>query len=262
MRHECETEVNHFLIVGDRFSGFTLHESAKSVSQMVKDLRTVITPRSGQMMLRVGHGVSEYDLELLRFEIDRHGLSESVFLDVGVGELAGRRLAHKARESNVLIADLNQDSLSTCSAALRVHNDNEILLDHQTGQHIQGMVAVEASRQMFLAATEKYFLPSGSRESYYFVINSMATKYLSFLFPLPAAIIYKVTSSNTERSESLRFTATIEICQGTTVTSFTEVDFTAFASAKIEAIETRRAAAALQALFADQALSLPLVGAK
>jgi hypothetical protein len=256
-----ECELTQFLIVGDRFAGFTVHAAARSVSQMVKHLQGDPELRSGQTLLRLGHGVSPYDLELLRFEIQRQQLMENVSLDLSHTELAGRRMAHKCRENNVLIADLELKDSSTCAASLRVHNDNEILLDHQTGQHVQGMVAVEASRQMFLASTEKFFLPPESRETYYFVINELSTRFLSFLFPLPATIIYRVKTSDQERPDALRFTASIEIRQGETITSTTDVDFTAFASNKIDAIETKRADAALQDLFTETAVLAPLVNA-
>lgn len=243
--------IKQYLIVGDRFVGFTVHAIVRSVTQMVKHLQSDPELRAEQVLLRFGHGVSSYDLELIQFEIERQGLVGNVHMDAADSELVGRRMAHKCRESNVLVSNLRLDSASTCTASLRVHNDNEMLLDHQTGQHVQGLVTVEAARQMFLAATEKYFLPQDSRETYYFVINAMSTHFTSFLFPLPATLVYKVKTSNAERPDALRYTASIEIRQGETSTSVTEVDFTAFASNKINAIETRRADAALQDLFSD-----------
>src|SRR3546814_8567164 len=87
------------------------------------------------------------------------------------------------------------------------------MLDHLTGQHIQGMVLTEACRQMFLAVTEKYFLQDYRAKKRYFVIDTMTMRYNAFAFPLPAQITYKVLSKNVQKSHKRSFHVDMEVMQ-------------------------------------------------
>jgi hypothetical protein len=56
--------------------------------------------------------------------------------------------------------------------------------DHTTGQHLQGMLLMEAARQMSLAVTEHYFLQHKPGSSSFFVINRFDVEFLRFAFPV------------------------------------------------------------------------------
>ncbi len=73
------------------------------------------------------------------------------------------------------------------SLPLLIDERCELMTDHQTGQHIQGMILVEACRQTFIAVTEEFYMSDKVGQSYY-VINDMNIKFSNFLFPLPAVI--------------------------------------------------------------------------
>ncbi|MFQ9621346.1 MAG: hypothetical protein ACLR17_00915 [Enterobacteriaceae bacterium] len=51
------------------------------------------------------------------------------------------------------------------------------------------MLLVEASRQAFIAVTEEFIYKQEAGR--YYVINSMATTFSSFLFPLPALVHFE-----------------------------------------------------------------------
>lgn len=64
---------------------------------------------------------------------------------------------------------------------------------------MQGMVAVEAARQMFLAVIERYFTARWPQQRYYIVLNSMNTTFSNFLFPVGA--ILRLTLDESDLSE-------------------------------------------------------------
>lgn len=237
------------IVVGDRFYGLAGQQEVRTVSALVMELRTGgFNPGNGRATLVFGQGVSEFDLELLRVEVARAELEDLVDFREPELKLAGRGQVHKRQESNVLIANLGKERDDLYTADLRIHNDNELLLDHQTGQHVQGMVVVEAARQMFLAVSERYFAgPINPGRDYYYVIESMKTEFKSFLFPLPATIEYTPIRTDIENANRMSFSSCIRVTQWGRLASETLVDFVAFESAVVKGFEGRRAAATVAA---------------
>ncbi len=239
-------------VVGDRFAGFAVHERVQALSSFVGGLRAgVYDDIRGPLVLRGGQGIGGYEWDYIRGALRRRGLEERVVLHDRPPVLAERAEAHKHREENVLIADLGRHDDQVFHAALRLHGDNELLLDHQTGQHTQGMVVVEAARQMFLAVTERYYTHRWPERRYYFVINSLATTFENFLFPVDARIRYLIQSAELSDPGRLEFTARVDIEQGGRRSARCEVAFTAFDTAVLEAVEYRRAGRAIDHVLAD-----------
>ncbi|MFF4324385.1 AfsA-related hotdog domain-containing protein [Streptomyces sp. NPDC001568] len=238
--------IQSIVLVGDRFIGFAAQENVFTVSQFIDDLRRGAYATEGEPVLaESAQGVSESDVLLIVEELRHRGL-DRVQIRLQPAALSGAGEVHKHQVANALIADLHQVSDSLFGAGLRVHNDNELLLDHQTGQHVQGMIAVEASRQMFLAVTERFFAAQWPQRKYYFVIEHMNTAFENFLFPLCSTIEYRITESRTQDPSRLSFHAEVGIHQAGRRSSLTHLAFTAFDSDVIEAKEDRRARQAVE----------------
>ncbi|MFC6521849.1 AfsA-related hotdog domain-containing protein [Undibacterium arcticum] len=94
---------------------------------------------------------------------------------------------------------------------LSVDDDCEIMSDHVSGHHLQGMVLIEAARQAFLAVTERFLLPDTGK--YYFAINKFDVTYLKFVFPLPTEIHFELLEADDSRSERLSASAKIAFYQ-------------------------------------------------
>jgi hypothetical protein len=235
------------IVVGVRFKGFSSeHPDVMTISQILEELQTGMHGTEGDTIrLRPGQGLTAADWERLQAVVDRVGVAHRMHLDPFASEPLGTEEVHKRLPSNALIAGLHSTEPGVFRAAMRIHNDNELLLDHQTGQHVQGMVVVEAARQMFLAVTERYYVAPERRGGYYFVINSMKTTFENFLFPLAAEIEYRVTEAAVGDPTRLAFAAEIGVHQGGRRCALTEVSFTAFESELIEGKEHRRASAAV-----------------
>ncbi|MFF6997585.1 AfsA-related hotdog domain-containing protein [Streptomyces sp. NPDC008313] len=235
------------LIVGDRFVGFASQDDVLTVTQFIEDMRLgVYSWDTRPIRVRAGQGITADEWQQVYDQALLLGLAERLEFHYEAPALAERGEAHKHRSCNTLIADLRRDGDSLFSANLRVHNDNELLIDHQTGEHVQGMVAVEAARQMFLAVSERYHASRYLDRKYYYVIESMNTGFENFLFPVDATIEYRTVSADTDNPDRLTFTAEIGIHQAGRRASVTTVSYTAFDAHVIEAKEHRRARFAVE----------------
>lgn len=235
------------LIVGDRFAGFAVHEDVLTVTQFIEEMRLgVYSWDTRPVQVRAGQGVNPVAWELVYEQALLLGLAQRLDFSYREPLLAARGEAHKHRGCNTLIADLRRAEETRFVANLRVHNDNELLIDHQTGEHVQGMVAVEAARQMFLAVSERYHASRHPGRTYYYVIESMNTDFENFLFPLGATVEYRTLRAETDNPDRLSFTAQISVHQAGRRASATTIAYTAFDTQVIEAKEHRRARFAVE----------------
>ncbi|MFL1377509.1 AfsA-related hotdog domain-containing protein [Nocardiopsis protaetiae] len=233
-------------IVGDRFGGFAAHDSVLTLGSFVRAVRGGrFDDTDKPVTLRLGQGIGEYEWDYLHAVLRTYGRDDRFHLPERPPLIVNRAEAHKHRAENVLIADLARVGDDTYRAALRLHSDNEILLDHQTGEHVQGMVVIEAVRQMFLAVTERHHIAHLPPRPYYFVIDSLATDFENFLFPLPAEIHYRTRRADLDDRGRLGFAATVDIEQAGRRAARSEVEFTAFDATFLHGVEHRRAARAL-----------------
>lgn len=189
--------------------------------------------------LRLGQGVGPHERDYVRAAAQRSG---AVVVDTAQVP-AGRAAVHKHVAANVLIGDVRTSGPNEVVASLRLTGENELLLDHQTGLHVQGMVVVEAIRQMLLAGYET----THHHPNHYMVLNGIQLEFESFLFPLPARLSCELEPVAPNR----RGTARIQIEQGGRQIASAQVRFTAFDAARIGLVEQRRAQAALQSAAGD-----------
>lgn len=125
----------------------------------------------------------------------------------------------------------------------------ELMADHQTGQHIQGMLLVEASRQAFIGVTEEFIYQQESGR--YYVINSMAINFASFLFPLPALVHFEFLEKDINDRRG-RFKAQVRVTQHQTLCATMDVSFTVYPSTLIAEKEKSLAEVAMQATIVEQ----------
>ncbi|MEU9210268.1 AfsA-related hotdog domain-containing protein [Streptomyces sp. NPDC048415] len=247
------------LIVGDRFVGFAAQEDVLTVTQFIEEMRLGVYSWDAQpIQVRAGQGVTADAWEVVYEQALLLGLASRLDFHYEEPLLAARGEAHKHRSSNTLIADLRRAEETLFTANLRVHNDNELLIDHQTGEHVQGMVAVETARQMFLAVSERYHASRHLERSYYYVIESMNTDFENFLFPLDATIEYRTLRAETDNPGRLSFAAEISVHQAGRRASVTTVTYTAFDARVIEAKEHRRARFAVEHAVRTDSAAVPV----
>lgn len=158
-------------------------------------------------------------------------------------------ITHKHKVENSIISipvKINNHEYESC---LCIDDNSELLLDHQTGLHIQGMALIEACRQMFIAVAMDYFSDNYFDDHRYGSINSMDIKFENFLFPLPAKIIYKrLNVIKNEEKDSVGFKAIIIIQQAEKIAMTMVVEHTYYRKDKINSIEKYKSNSACKRL--------------
>lgn len=235
--------MNMLIVVPDEFDSFADKPSLLRYGVLLKSLRSGDVQALRGQQLVAGQGLDEMQIDhaycfALSLGLDDEFKPWRLWRQ---STPADRTLCHKDRPENVLITLPEQEASDMFVADLRLHARNELMLDHLTGEHVQGMVLVEACRQMFLAVTERYHLESFPAKSRYFVINEMALRYLGFAFPLPAQIRYRVLSLQQDRPDRLAVHADMEVWQGSKAVTGMNVKFTVFDAKPLGERESRLA---------------------
>ncbi len=247
------------ILVGDKFGHFGAQEGAVTVSRLASLLDC---PREGKVLpsrVLVGQGVSEAWLTYLKARAEARSLDIEFIGERPVNERTGRRFAHKHQRKNILVTDPVQNGINRYECHLTVDDDCEVMSDHTTGHHIQGMLLVEAARQTFLAATEWYLLDSG--DPYYFVINRMDVNYRQFAFPVATTITFDITELDRSRVDRVSVKATIKFMQLGNCVSEVMVDYTAIQQARLEQREAQMAQDVLQRALAGMQAARSLAAA-
>jgi hypothetical protein len=237
----------HLIVVADRFNGFVNDERVQTVSGLITMIASgCLDDLDDELRLHRGQGVGQFECAHIVAALNRRRLSPRVtFVDEEIA-VAGRDVVHKNRLENVLLADLQKTGEHSFKASLRIHGENELLLDHQTGEHVQGMVAVEAFRQMFLAIFEVGYRHHWPLRNYYVVWNSVQLTFENFLFPLPAEVSCTVREFDVSDVGKLEFQITVELHQFGRRITCGEIGFTSFEIGRIAPFERRRAAKTLE----------------
>lgn len=195
-------------VVGDRFEGFAANDGAIRYSDLVEALSRGVVDRSTVFV--AGQGLDEDRIATLRRALDAHGF-QTPLVSWPQPPCADRTLTHKHHPENILVSVPRRIDEDVFETALLIDDRNEVMSDHMTGQHIQGMVLLEAARQTWTAVTEAHFIDPGAGPLS-FVIDALAVDFRSFVFPMPATLRYRVLERETGRFE-VRFHALITVVQ-------------------------------------------------
>lgn len=242
------------ILVADKFVDFTADKKAITVSQLYSMLELPQHILPGPVKLVPGQGISDEDIVRLTAKIDSQSTPRRHW---DVSELsrfpnrAELRLSHKREPCNTLIGTPIKLDDDRFRMDLCVDENCELMGDHQTGQHIQGMVLIEAARQAFLAVTEAFFL-NETENKVYFVISSVTTEFLGFVFPIRTHIDYRVVSKDINAKRQ-KFSVEVETVQSGEVRTRSAFSFTVYPEYFISEREAVLARNAVDVLLRDLA---------
>lgn len=229
----------YFLVVGDKFSGFAEGKYAMTLSQMkgVLALPGGMLAGSDRLVLVPGQGLSDGDMAELAGLAEASPLTGRMDLTLwhAAPKRADGRHSHKRHSSNTTISEPLRVSEDTFEMDVLIDEQGELMSDHQTGQHIQGMILFEAARQSFLAVTEAFYLPQDG-ERRYFVIDEMSVRYKRFVFPYAAKLRYVVREAETIGRRH-RFSVEAAIIQGGAEAATFTMGFSVNSEARLMQIE-------------------------
>lgn len=205
------------LILGEIFSVY-----AKATNSLLVEDFLIQGEKDKSYIIGQGLSLSEYHQVL-----DVCAKQNIELLDiVNYSNSASLITTHKHNHENVLISKPNKLEENIYLSELIVFQNNELIIDHQTGLHVQGMVLIEAIRQMFIAVVEKFF--SEEKKSYV-VFNDLKVEFHHFVFPFKIEIKQEIINTINKRGGAVLYESKFEISQlGKTVllayTSYTVYD--------------------------------------
>ncbi len=233
------------VIIGDKFSAFYQKTDNVSFTDFIRNPH-----RFRGTLMFTGLGLSRKELDALQ----KIAVNNNINL-LYYNHPAPCHITHKSRPENCLISTPFKINENTYESQLILDDDAELVLDHLTGLHVQGMILIEACRQMFIAVAMDYFSHHDFAKERYGAINQMNCNFLSFVFPLPAKVRYRRQSAvKDEQRESITFCADVEVIQADRVVFSMEMKHTYYSSEKIASIENHKATSACQRLFKTAAI--------
>lgn len=239
------------VVVGDKFSEFASLQGITTVSRLANLFDGL--HGSGQLpeVVLFGQGVSEGWRSYLKKRALASGIETAFLGSEQIDERTGRKFCHKWNRHNVLITHPRQITPARYSMLLSIDDACEIMADHVSGYHVQGMVFIEAARQAFLAVSECFLLPKENR--YYFVINKLDTTYHRFAFPLPTDISLEIVESDSSRADRYSATVAIRFCQNGECVAESRAEYAAILEEKLLGKEKAMAVSALDATLRQAA---------
>lgn len=235
------------IIVGDRFTQFAFDkEHVLTVSEFAE------AAWNGEILsaqnIVIGQG-AEFDRVSGALEVLKryHGVVPNVLnFDILFDQQdpVHRRSVHKHRAKNMLISRPAQVTPVLYEAWLSLQDSGEMLNDHMTGQHIQGIVLTEAGRQMLISTSEHFLLDEPSRGNAYFVLNTLSSEYLRFAFPIPTRIEFRILQQKNKPGKFLKVDCEIGFFQNDEQVARVKSGYCAYAAELIGAKESMLATSA------------------
>ncbi|MCO6058339.1 hypothetical protein NG726_16905 [Pseudomonas sp. MOB-449] len=239
-------------MVGDKFKEFAEGKNVLTLTQ----LRSLTNLPDGLMniraILKLGQGVREEEVRTIlnQFEINGESKPSLEVSDLHrVKDRASNNISHKSFPYNTLIGSPQQLGEDEFMIPLNIDERCELMGDHQTGQHVQGMIVIEAFRQSFLAVTETFFPLENERT--YFVINAMHANFMNFLFPLPAHVNYRIIEAR-RSGKRARYKVIMSAVQNEVSCATAEFSFTVYPTSSIAPKEAELAYQVTQSMLGAQ----------
>lgn len=236
------------LIVSDKFHDFAHRNDVITVSELYNLLssKNISIPYKQRILLVPGQGFSEKQIrDILALSlIDNNHVSFDFSLWKNIPKRASTKLTHKQQIENILVSEPIRQSESSFTMDVLIDENCEMMRDHQTGLHIQGMLLVEAARQAYLATMEKFYIED-NQEKNYFIFNKLNVGYNRFAFPLPSLIRLTNTQVDFSNPKRQHTVTEIELVQCNDVSASVHMDVTIMPGSRVSTMESR---------FANQSL--------
>jgi len=235
-------------IVGDVFEVFAAHWGAMTAGQLITALTNEDIPSLCNKKFILGQGVQkeQQDLLLTLFEQKELPQRSNSHLVLPPFQKAGDQQTHKHHPKNIMISQPRAIDESVYEATLLIDGRNDLLGDHITGQHIQGLALIEAARQIAFVVTDTFFLTPAGYAPAYFVLHELNTTFHSFTFPLDVTLRYTILEKQLDNPSKLFFSVLITVIQADRCVTEIRSTFTVCESRRLAATEDTLARRVLQ----------------
>lgn len=209
-------------LVGERFAAFAANDGVATVNRFIGNIRGGLYDDLPQpVRLGVGQGVDASDWEVVAAELSRRGLLTR-FRMPAVPVPVAADLVHKRAAENVMLADARRRGPMRLAARLSLSDMNEMILDHVTGQHVAGMVLIEAARQLIELTNHEFIVHD---DAHSFVLCSLAAHFEGYVFPLVVDLECALTIVDASKPARREFSAEVVVSQGGQTRAKVRVDY-------------------------------------
>jgi len=248
-----------WLVVGDRFWQFAVDRKAITVSYLrglLNSVRGDDLP-AGRMVLKLGQGVSDEDrMELLAMAQQAPHASRFDFSSWGnTSSRASSQVSHKLRAQNILLSEATKREDGTYEMDLMLDDQCELMMDHQTGRHLAGVVLIEAVRQALLVVTEGHVLPRNGKK-HDFTFHDLSVKFHRYCFPFETKLHYTIREMEV-RGHRYRFAVDVQVYQCGVAVMSAVANMTAHVSSSLSKIESEQATRSLNYYLASLGATEP-----
>lgn len=239
------------IVVGNKFKQFAQHSPVMTFEEITNFIEQKKYTFQ-YYTLHIGQGLQEEQINEIKQLVSQKNHAPFFTLDLYRDDRSNKILTHKHLIKNILISNPKQISEKKYEMALMIDENCAELSDHITGEHLQGMLLIEAARQATLAVTEKYFITEEKRKSVGFVTNSLETKFLSFSFPIETKIVYEIIQNRGILDTNRSFKVNVQFIQNQQVTTEIVYGFSLFEKDFLHEKEQSAAQIAIENLIYTQ----------
>ncbi|MCP9268394.1 hypothetical protein M5U04_09870 [Xenorhabdus sp. XENO-1] len=233
--------MTYIVVVGERFSEFSENDNVFTFAQALKFLSAAKCKDDYQVIF--GQGLSKENIEEFKNSLCHGDNDKTLLLNQTHLLRETTRNTHKHKAENVLISETIKTGLVSYQCYLLIDDDCAEMADHVTGQHIQGMVLLEACRQMVNSVSERFLIKTGSEKS--FVLHTMDSEFKEYLFPVVSSMEMTVRHFRPGLRGDFTAECIIKVIQNNTVCLCVTIKFSAVDKKYLSLIEQQMATKSL-----------------
>lgn len=233
----------YIIIVGDHFAKFGENDNVFTFSKAVKILSANKYENDYQIIF--GQGLSKENIEELK-KLSCHDADKTLLFNRTPLLWETTHNVHKHKAENVLISETLKTGDVSYQCHLLIDDDDAEMSDHITGQHIQGMVLLEACRQMINSVSERFLIKSGSEKS--FVLHEINSEFKEYLFPVDSVMEMTVRHFRSGLRGDFTAECMITVIQNNTLCLCVTIKFSAIDKEYLSLIEQQMATKSLSHL--------------
>lgn len=205
------------IIIGNRLIEFANNKNILIFDQFsyLLDIESKLINSQNNYLINIGQGLNSQQINDIRKKIKQLDLSHRFHLTGALAHAipASSELTHKLKSQNSMISEPYRLSASQFKSYLLLDEACAEMSDHITGQHIQGMVLIEASRQMVNSVSEKFLIADNNTARKGFVLNSISATFFEYVFPLEVELVFTLDKVRRGLNNNFKAEASISIYQ-------------------------------------------------
>lgn len=212
----------NLIIVGNKFTYFSDNQYVITANEFIKLIKNNNYCLKKDDKIFIGQGIKKSELMVICNFLTIHDILYVHCPEKNTKE--NRKYVHKLKSKNVVITKPKKIADIEYRSDLCFSDDCEILDDHTTGFHLQGMLILEAARQMMISVVENYFLLSNEKFNKRFTLLNIDSHFYRYLFPLSVEITAKIKILS-EKQYGFKADITCEFMQNEFICSTVVITF-------------------------------------